>query len=259
METYTGFAEVYDEMMDNIPYLEWENFLLQLLFLNNVKPDAIIAEIGCGTGTMTELLADEGFKMSGVDLSEDMLRLAREKCPDISFKQMDMRELVLDEPQDVIISIADSMNYLETVDDLSKTMKGVYNALVPGGVFIFDLKTEFFFKYVVRNRTFRGHGNGFSYVWKNYYDEDAKCHTYDVTIKLKTQRYKNKDKDIIEIENINKFIHNEKHKQYVFTAQDIKKAAIYGGFRGAKVYGNMTFEKPRLNDERIYVVLTKEK
>ncbi len=255
METYTGFAEVYDEMMDNIPYLEWENFLLQLLFLNNVKPDAIITEIGCGTGTMTELLADEGFNMSGIDLSEDMLRLAREKCPDITFKQMDMRELVLDEPQDVIISIADSMNYLETVDDLSKTMKGVYNALVPGGVFIFDLKTEFFFKNVVRNRTFRGRGKGFSYVWKNFYDEDAKCHTYDVTIKHKTQKYIN----ISEGENLNQFIHNEKHKQHVFTAQDIKQAAIYGGFKSAKVYGNMTFEKPRLNDERIYVVLTKEK
>ena len=243
METYTGFAEVYDEMMDNIPYLEWENFLIQLLFLNNVKPDAIITEIGCGTGTMTELLADEGFKMSGIDLSEDMLKFAREKCPDITFKQMDMRELVLDEPQDVIISIADSMNYLETVDDLSKTMKGVYNALVPGGVFIFDLKTEFFFKYVVRNRTFRGHGKGFSYVWKNYYDEDAKRHTYDVTIKLKRQNV----------------VENEIHKQHVFSAQDIKQAAIYGGFKSAKVYGNMTFEKPRLNDERIYVVLTKEK
>ena len=255
METYTGFAEVYDEMMDNIPYVEWEEYLLQLLFLNNVKPDAIITEIGCGTGTMTELLADEGFKMSGIDLSEDMLKLAREKCPDISFKQMDMRELVLDEPQDVIISIADSMNYLETVDDLSKTMKGVYNALVPGGVFIFDLKTEFFFKYVVRNRTFRGHGKEFSYIWKNYYDEEAKCHTYDVTIKNKTQ----KNKNISEGENINQFIHNEKHKQHVFSAQDIKQAAIYGGFRGAKVYGNMTFEKPRLNDERIYCVLTKEK
>ena len=243
METYTGFAEVYDEMMDNIPYLEWENFLLQLLFLNNVKPDAVITELGCGTGTMTELLADEGFNMSGIDLSEDMLKLAREKCPDIPLKQMDMRELVLDEPQDVIISIADSMNYLETVDDLSKTMKGVYEALKPGGVFIFDLKTEFFFKYVVRNRTFRGQGKGFSYVWKNYYDEEAKCHTYDVTFKHKRQNV----------------VENEIHKQHVFSAQDIKQAAIYGGFKSVKVYGNMTFEKPRLNDERIYVVLTKEK
>ena len=245
METYTGFAEVYDEMMDNIPYLEWEEYLLQLLYLNNVKPDARITELGCGTGTMTELLADEGFKMSGVDLSEDMLRLAREKCPDIPFKQMDMRELSLDEPQDVILSIADSMNYLSSVDDLSKTLKGVYDALVPGGVFIFDLKTEFFFKYVVRNQTFKEHGHGFSYVWKNYYDEVEKFHTYDVSI-----RHKDEEGKLI--------VDNELHKQYVFGADDIKQAAIYGGFKSAKVYGNMTFEKPRMNSERIYVVLRRD-
>ena len=244
MENYTGFAKVYDEMMDNIPYLDWEFYLLHLLFVNGVKPDGKITELGCGTGTMTELLADDGFHITGIDLSEDMLKIAEEKCPEIVFHKMDMREFALKEKQDAIISIADSMNYLSNVDDLTKVMKCVKDALIPGGVFIFDLKTEFFFKEIVRERTFRGKGQGFTYVWKNHYDEEEKYHLYDVSIK-------HRDED-------GKWtIDNEVHKQQVFTGADIKTAAQAAGFKKAKVYGNMTFEKPRKDSERIYVVLRK--
>ena len=242
MDTYTGFAYVYDEMMSNIPYLQWEAYLLQLLYSSGVKPDASIAELGCGTGTMTELLSDDGFDITGIDLSEDMLSLAREKVPGVDFLRMDMREFTLDKKQDAIISVADSVNYLESVDDLAKTLKCVRDALKPGGVFIFDLKTEFFYKYIVRNRTFRGREKGFSYVWKNYYDEAGRIHIYDVLIKHKKKRT----------------VENEIHKQHVFSAAEIKAAALGTGFYHATVYGNMTFEKPRKNSDRIYVVLKKE-
>ena len=255
MDTYTGFAYVYDEMMSNIPYLQWEAYLLQLLYSNGVKPDASIAELGCGTGTMTELLYDDGFDITGIDLSEDMLSLAREKVPGVDFLRMDMREFTLDKKQDAIISVADSVNYLESVDDLSKTLKCVYAALKPGGVFIFDLKTEFFYKYIVRNRTFRGRGKGFSYVWKNYYDEDGKFHIYDVLIKRKCVAGKCVDGTHA---NKKRTVENEIHKQHVFTAAEIKAAALGAGFSHATVYGNMTFEKPRKNSDRIYVVLKKE-
>ncbi len=255
MDTYTGFAYVYDEMMSNIPYLQWEAYLLHLLYSSGVKPDASIAELGCGTGTMTELLSDDGFDITGIDLSEDMLSLAREKVSGVTFLQMDMREFTIDKKQDAIISVADSVNYLEDVDDLSKTLKCVYAALKPGGVFIFDLKTEFFYKYIVRNRTFRGRGKGFSYVWKNYYDEDGKFHIYDVLIKRKCVEGKCVDGTHA---NKKRTVENEIHKQHVFTADEIKNAALFAGFTHATVYGNMTFEKPRKNSDRIYVVLKKE-
>ena len=213
-----------------------------MLYSSGVKPDASIAELGCGTGTMTELLSDDGFDITGIDLSEDMLSLAREKVPGVDFLRMDMREFTLDKKQDAIISVADSVNYLESVDDLAKTLKCVRDALKPGGVFIFDLKTEFFYKYIVRNRTFRGREKGFSYVWKNYYDEAGRIHIYDVLIKHKKKRT----------------VENEIHKQHVFSAAEIKAAALGTGFYHATVYGNMTFEKPRKNSDRIYVVLKKE-
>ena len=244
MKAYTGFAEVYDEMMDNIPYLEWEAYLLQLLYMNNVKPDGRIIELGCGTGTMTALLSEIGLDISGIDLSEDMLKIARKKHPEITFAMADMREFTLEQKADAMISIADSMNYMRNVDELTRVFKCVRDALSPGGVFIFDLKTEFFFKHIVADRTYRGRGKGFTYVWANSYNEDEKYHLYDVTIKRKGPDRKT-------------VTHKEIHRQQVFTGKDIKKAAQAAGFTKARVYGNMKLEKPRLSDDRIYVVLTR--
>ena len=252
---YTAFARVYDAMMAQVDYTAWANHYQKLMESNAVPPGGRCVECACGTGNLTLPLRRAGFQMTGVDLSEDMLSLAREKVSGVDFLRMDMREFTLDKKQDAIISVADSVNYLESVDDLAKTLKCVRDALKPGGVFIFDLKTEFFYKYIVRNRTFRGRGKGFSYVWKNYYDEDGKFHIYDVLIKRKCVAGKCVDGTHA---NKKRTVENEIHKQHVFTADEIKNAALFAGFTHATVYGNMTFEKPRKNSDRIYVVLKKE-
>ena len=79
MTAYSVFAKLYDKMMDNIPYEEWEQYLLMLMYKAGVSAAAAVTEIGCGTGTMTGLLYEEGFKVAGLDLSEDMLQEARRK------------------------------------------------------------------------------------------------------------------------------------------------------------------------------------
>ena len=78
MEAYTSFAEVYDTFMDNVPYEEWADYLEDRLKEYGVK-DGLVLELGCGTGSMTELLAEKGYDMIGVDNSEDMLEIAMEK------------------------------------------------------------------------------------------------------------------------------------------------------------------------------------
>ena len=74
MEAYTGFAAVYDIFMDNVPYEEWGEYNHSLLKDRGIE-DGILLDLGCGTGTMTEKLADYGYDMIGVDNSEDMLEL----------------------------------------------------------------------------------------------------------------------------------------------------------------------------------------
>ena len=78
MEAYTGFAAVYDMFMDNIPYEEGCGYLTGLLEDYGVK-DGLLLDLGCGTGSLTELLADRGYDMIGIDYSEEMLDLAMEK------------------------------------------------------------------------------------------------------------------------------------------------------------------------------------
>ena len=78
MDAYTGFAEVYDMFMDNIPYEEWCRYLTGLLQEYGVR-DGLVLDLGCGTGTLTRLLAAQGYDMIGIDVSGEMLEIAMEK------------------------------------------------------------------------------------------------------------------------------------------------------------------------------------
>ena len=98
MEAYTGFAEVYDTFMDNVPYEEWAEYVVGLLKKYGIE-DGLVLDLGCGTGSLTELLAAKGYDMTGVDFSEEMLEIAMEKKRqsgyDILYLLQDMREFEL--------------------------------------------------------------------------------------------------------------------------------------------------------------------
>ena len=68
MESYTSFAEVYDQFMDNVPYEAWADFLQEILQKEGIR-DGLVLDLGCGTGSMTEALAARGYDMIGVDNS----------------------------------------------------------------------------------------------------------------------------------------------------------------------------------------------
>ena len=138
MDAYTGFAEVYDMFMDNIPYETWCEYLTGLLKEQGVT-EGLLLDLGCGTGTLTRLLAAEGYDMIGVDLSDEMLEIAmdhqREKPDGILYLLQDMREFELYGTVRGIVSICDSMNYLTEYEDLVQVLRLANNYLDPGGVF----------------------------------------------------------------------------------------------------------------------------
>ena len=121
MQAYTGFAQVYDSFMDNIPYEEWSRYLVELLKEYKVE-DGLVLELGCGTGNITEELAKQGYDMIGIDNSEDMLTIAMEKKAEymeeedkrasILYLMQDMREFELYGTVRAVVSICDSMNYI---------------------------------------------------------------------------------------------------------------------------------------------------
>ena len=130
MDAYSSFASVYDQFMDNVPYEEWAEYLTGLLKEYQVN-DGLVLDLGCGTGSLTEILAKKGYDMIGIDNSEDMLQMAMEKRADsgldILYLLQDMREFELYGTVAAVVSICDSMNYLTDYEDLVETMRLVNN------------------------------------------------------------------------------------------------------------------------------------
>ena len=146
---YTGFAQVYDTFMDNVPYEEWADDLTELLKKNGAS-GGLVAELGCGTGRMTRALAARGYDMIGIDNSGDMLAIAMEQPSEgILYLEQDMREFELYGTVAAVVSVCDSLNYITEEEDLLEVFRLVNNYLDPGGVFIFDLNTVYKYREVL--------------------------------------------------------------------------------------------------------------
>lgn len=182
---YEEFAEIYDAMMEEIPYEEWFERARKFLEEKNIT-EGRICELGCGTGTMTELFAGAGYDMIGVDLSADMLAQAVMKSEntghDILYIQQDMTELELGTAVDAVISLCDSMNYLIEERDMKETFLRVYKTLEPGGYFLFDLKTAYCFREVLGNEVRVEQDENMTCIWENYFYEEEAVNEYSLTI-----------------------------------------------------------------------------
>ena len=108
---YTSFAEVYDQLMDNVNYDRWADFYRDMLWHNGVMQSSKVCECACGTGGLTIPLYRRGFQMTGVDLSQEMLWIAAQKARrqgiGMPFVQQDMRNLHLHRQMDAVIATCD--------------------------------------------------------------------------------------------------------------------------------------------------------
>lgn len=188
MDAYTDFAYVYDTFMDNAPYEEWQNILLKILKSHGISR-GLLLDLGCGTGTLTELLAAQGYDMIGVDASEEMLEVALEKKAesghDILYLQQDMREFELYGTVAGIVCVCDSINYLLEDEDIIRTFQLVNNYLDPEGLFIFDFNTVYKYKEVIGETTIAENREDCSFIWDNYYHEKEAVNEYELTFFVK--------------------------------------------------------------------------
>ena len=143
MNTYEIFASVYDELMDNIPYDDWCTYIIEVLKKYGVN-NGLVCELGCGTGEVTERLADAGYDMIGIDNSYEMLEVANEKKLDtghesILYLMQDMREFELFGTVNAIVCVCDSINYLTELSDITHVFRLANNYLESKGVFILSL------------------------------------------------------------------------------------------------------------------------
>lgn len=190
MDAYTGFAEVYDLFMDQVPYEKWSRRITEILKEYGIS-DGLVLDLGCGTGSMTELLADAGYDMIGVDASEEMLELAYEKRAesghDILYLLQDMREFELYGTVRAIISVCDSLNYITEEEELLHVFRLVRNYLDPDGVFFFDMNTIYKYSKMLGETTIAENREEGSFIWENYYDPEEQLNQYDLTLYIRDE------------------------------------------------------------------------
>ncbi len=184
MDAYSGFAEVYDMFMDNVPYLEWGQYLVSLLQEYRIS-QGLVLDLGCGTGKMTRLLAQAGYDMIGVDNSQEMLQVAREREGEstaILYLCQDMREFELYGTVRAVVCVCDSLNYILEEEGLLSVFLLVNNYLDPGGLFIFDMNTLYKYREILGEGTICENREEGSFIWENFYDEGEQVNQYDLTL-----------------------------------------------------------------------------
>lgn len=144
---YREFAWIYDQAGFSAFSQEMVPYALALLeHLGWTPPTSTVLDLACGTGTAALELVQRGWRVTGLDRSEEMLAVARQKASDrrqgeIDWVQGDMRTFQAPEPQGMVTCFFDALNYLLTPEDLERTFRQVHAALLPGGLFIFDMNT----------------------------------------------------------------------------------------------------------------------
>lgn len=285
MQAYTGFAQVYDIFMDNVPYDEWTNYLVGLLKEYGLH-SGLVLELGCGTGSITRRLAAKGFDMIGIDISEEMLEIAREieynrdfDCSEdfieanelqerssILYLQQDMREFELYGTVSAVVSICDSMNYITSEEDLLKVLQLVNNYLDGGGIFIFDMNTVHKYKDILGDNTIAENREDCSFIWDNYYYEDKMINEYDVTIFVKVDEEVEDELEADEKETLKGYEKNrdssvslyekyeELHYQKAYTIDTVIRLIEKAGMEFVTVYDAFTHNPPDEKSERVYFV-----
>lgn len=241
MGSYENFARVYDELMDNVPYEEWAQFILNLLQDRKIT-EGLVLELGCGTGKLMSLLGKAGFDMIGVDNSVEMLQIAREKTSqDFLYLLQDMREFELYGTVKAVISVCDSVNYITKKEELRKVFQLVNNYLDPEGLFIFDFNTEYKYRELIGETVIAEDREDVSFIWFNEYDEES--HLNDIDLKVFVQE----EGDIYR-----KF--QEEHIQRGYTLDEIKQLLEESGLIFLEGYEEYTTQAPQPDSGRIVVV-----
>lgn len=259
---YRDFAAVYDTFMDNTPYEFWGERLDGLIRKYGVsKPERdaedvmdsernLVVDLGCGTGTLTELMYRKGYDMIGVDRSESMLNAAMEKKDgsgsEILYLQQDMRELDLYSTVGTVFSVCDSLNYILEEEELLTVFSLVENYLFPGGLLIFDFNTDYKYREVIGNATIAENREDCSFIWENIYDIEEEINEYDLTLFVRETDGR-----------FRRF--TETHLQRGYTSEQMSSLVRKAGLEILEMTDADTGKEVRPESERVLVVAQKRR
>lgn len=245
MNSYTKFASLYDGLMnDDVSYPRWADYI-ENIFSEFGKSPEIVCDLACGTGNITLPLAARGYEMIGIDKSFDMLSIAREKAAkigaDVIFLEQDISRTDLYGGCDAFLCMIDGFNYILNPNTLYKAARRIHDCFMePGGIFIFDISSEYKLKEYIGSNTFIHDGDGVFYTWENKFFPNLKM----------SEMY------------LNFFVKNgadytrfgERHLQRAYSEAEIRRIFTAAGFKRITAFSPLTFDAPKKDDMRIVFV-----
>lgn len=242
-EEFGPVASFYDELMQGVPYRMWVAYLLLLLSTEDAKPKSLL-DVCCGTGSMAELLAGEGFEVEGFDLSEPMIACAREKARlallPIRYEVADAAEFEMGRRYDAAYSFFDSLNYITDPERLQRAIHQVAKHLEPGGLFVFDVNTAYAFETDLFTQRKLAKSARVRYDWKGHWDPEARLIQVDMKFWVD-------GREIM-----------ERHVQRAYSDDDLRGMLAQAGFCTVKAYHSYTLDKPREKSDRLHYVCRKD-
>ena len=244
---YQALASVYDALMYDIGYDEWSDYIIRLLGDSGVESGARLLEYACGTGNITLPLARRGYRVTAVDISEEMLLRAQEKTRkgalQIKYACSDMSIFELNKPMRAAVCACDGVNYILDNDSLGSFFKKAYHNLEQGGVLLFDISSAYKLQYVLGNEFYFDDGDRETYFWQNAYDEKEGLLTMDITL-------------FVEEEGVYKRF-DERHVQRAWRIEELTSGLQDAGFTDVRAYAFLSMDPPTKESDRIQFAATR--
>lgn len=242
MTEYNYFAQFYDNLTDNVEYEK------RIEYIKNFLPDknSVILDLACGTGSMSLPLLKSGYRIIGLDLSDNMLEIASNKFLEVSdnFSLMkgNMRNFCLGDKADVCICCLDSINHLTDINGVKDCFLSVFNSLKNNSVFVFDVNTIYKHNNILSDKTFIFDEDDYYIVWDN---ENEGNDTVRILLDIFVYNGSSYDR------------YNEEFFEKAYGIDELKKVLIEVGFKDIAVYDELSFNEPRDDSERLYFVCKK--
>ena len=243
MNSYVDFARIYDKLMHkDINYERIADYIENIFTLYGISPD-LVCDLACGTGNVTIPLAKRGYDMTAIDISEDMLNIARSKSEglDILYLNQNIASLDLYGTMGAFTCMIDGINYILSPKALLNMFTRIKKCFSdPGALFIFDISTRHKLKHTIGSSTLVYPGRNIFYTWQNRYIRGKNISDMFLTFFVRSGK------------NYRRF--EERHLQHAYSVSELRNLLGRAGFSNIDTYKAFTFEKPVETDDRIVFV-----
>lgn len=247
MDAYKALAVSYDRLTNDVDYEAVVAFYEMILQREGLKPRTAV-DLACGTGSVAALLAELGLQVTAVDMSEDMLTVASQKCAEMDnpprFVCQPLQALCLPRGVDLAVCALDSLDYITDPKDCAEAVNRVYKVLNPGGIFIFDVNTPEKLR-AMDGQMFIDEDDDVYCVWRGEFDEESNICSYGM--------------DLFQREGECWYRSFEEHREYAYSREQLTGFLKDAGFTHIEVYGDRRFESPAEDEQRIYFKARKGK